>query len=511
MTHSDRIPFREKLAYGFGDLASCMYWQTFMVYIMFFYTDVFGISGKAVGLMLLLARIWDGVNDPMMGAIADRTNTRWGKFRPYFVWMVVPLAIFGWLTFTSPDLSMGGKIAWAYCTYIPLMMFYTAINIPYTALLGVISPNPVDRTTVSSIKFMFAFGAGTLISFFLLPMTKALGGVKQWSAAHADELALWVAANPDKKLDANPEILARTQHGWSMAFAVIGVLAIIFFLITFFGTKERVTPPKDQKTDLKKDLGDLLTNAPWWLLVGTTISYILFTAIRSTSSAHYFKYLVGEQQVTWVFFKNWVPVIEARSMDFEGIVSLFNGVGQIASIAGVLILPFMVALIGKKKSFYALMTTAVIGTASYYFIAPNQVEVMLVMQIIGSLGGGTIAALLWAMYADTADYSDWKHGRRATGLVFSASTMTQKYGWAIAALFVGWMLDAFGFVANAIQNAEVISNLRLMMSLLPAIFGIISMIVVFFYPLNDKKVAEIEADLKARKAAEDAAGDAAKA
>ncbi len=502
---SGRIPFTEKLMYGFGDLASCLYWQTFMVYLMFFYTDVFGISGKAVGTMLLLARIWDGINDPMMGAIADRTNTRWGKFRPYFVWMVVPLAVFGWLTFTSPAMGMSAKIAWAYCTYIPLMMLYTAINIPYTALLGVISPNPVDRTTVSSIKFMFAFGAGTLISFFLLPLTKSLGGVKHYAEAHADEISAWLAANPGSKIDAYPEILSRTQHGWSMAYALIGVMVIVFFLITFFGTHERVTPPKNQQTTLKKDIGDLLSNSPWWLLVGTTISYILFTAIRSTSSAHYFKYFVGSQDVTWLFFgDNWLPYVGTKTMEFEGIVSLYNGVGQIASICGVLILPFMVALIGKKKSFYVLMSTAIVGTASYYFFSPNQVTTMLILQVIGSLGGGTIAALLWAMYADTADYSDWKHGRRATGLVFSASTMTQKYGWAFAALFVGWMLDLSGFVANTEPNEAVKSNLTLMMSLIPAVFGFLSMVVISFYPLNDKKVAQIEEDLKARKAAEDA-------
>jgi len=508
MTHSDRIPFREKLAYGFGDLASCMYWQTFMVYLMFFYTDVFGISGKAVGVMLLLARIWDGVNDPLMGAIADRTNTRWGKFRPYFIWMVVPLAVFGWLTFTSPSLGINGKIAWAYCTYIPLMMLYTAINIPYTALLGVISPNPIDRTTVSSIKFMFAFGAGTLVSFFLLPMTKLLGGVKQYTETHMDEINVWLAANPDKKLDAYPEVLKMTQHGWSLAFALIGVMVIIFFLITFFGTKERVTPPKNQQTNLKKDFSDLLTNSPWWLLVGTTITYIMFTAIRSTCSAHYFKYFVQYPDLDPIMGNTvqvTLPLMGAKAYTFESLVSLFNGVGQIASIVGVLMLPLLVAFIGKKKSFYVLMSTAIVGTASYFLIKPEQIEIMLVMQIIGSLGGGTIAALLWAMYADTADYSDWKHGRRATGLVFSASTMTQKYGWAFAALFVGWMLDAFGYVANTVQNVEVTDNLRLMMSVIPAVFGLISIIVISFYPLNDKKVAEIETSLKLRKAEEEAA------
>lgn len=241
--------------------------------------------------------------------------------------------------------------------------------------------------------------------------------------------------------------------------------------------------------------------------MGTTITYIMFTAIRSTCSAHYFKYFVGSQDVTWLFFgDNYMPYIGTKTMDFESIVSLFNGVGQIASICGVLLLPFMVSLIGKKKSFYVLMTTAIVGTASYFFFKPEQVQLMLVLQIIGSLGGGTIAALLWAMYADTADYSDWKHGRRATGLVFSASTMTQKYGWAFAALFVGWMLDLSGFVANTEPNEMVKNNLTLMMSAIPAVFGIISMIVVSFYPLNDKMVAQIEADLKARKAEEEGAG-----
>jgi glycoside/pentoside/hexuronide:cation symporter, GPH family len=515
MTQSDRIPFREKLAYGFGDLASCLYWQTFMVYLMIFYTDVFGISAGIVGTLLLVARIWDGVNDPMMGAIADRTKTRWGHFRPYFIWMSLPLALLGFLTFTSPDLvfvhpTTTVKVIWAFCTYNILMMAYTAINIPYTALLGVISPNAVDRTTVSSIKFIFAFGAGAIISYFLMPAVQYFGGTKEWVAHNGEKIAAWIAQNPaTNTINNNPEMLHRVQVGWSVSFAVIGVLAMIFFFIVFIGTKERVAPPAGQKNDLRKDLKNLLTNGPWFALLGVTIAYVLFTAIRSTASAHYFKYFVDYDSngLSTVVY----PFIGAKTYDFEHLVSLFNTVGQIASIAGLLFLPFMVAFIGKKSSFLTMMLLSMICTGAFYLLGPKDTFMMLILQVAGSLGGGPLAALLWAMYADTADYSDWKNGRRATGLVFSASTMSQKCGWAVAAFFVGWMLDIFGFVANQVQNVEVTQNLRLMMSLIPIIFGALSIGILSFYPLNEKKMKAIDDELKTRNGAADASsGEAAK-
>jgi GPH family glycoside/pentoside/hexuronide:cation symporter len=288
-----KIPLPEKIAYGFGDMASCLYWKTFMAYLMFFYTDIFGISPGAVGTMLLVARIWDGINDPMMGAIADRTNTRWGKFRPYLIWILGPFVLFGVLTFTTPELSTTGKLIWAYCTYIPLMMFYTAINIPYTAMLGVMSPNPDDRTVLSSVKFIFAFGGNFLIAIFLLPLTRALGGVDRWIADNFAEVEAWKAANPGSLVDNHPDVLSRLQDGWSYSFMVVGVFVVIFFLITFFFTRERVKPPADQKTDIWQDLNDLVTNKPWWILLAATISFILFTAIRTTVSVHYFKYFVA--------------------------------------------------------------------------------------------------------------------------------------------------------------------------------------------------------------------------
>jgi GPH family glycoside/pentoside/hexuronide:cation symporter len=223
MTLNDRPGVGEKLSYGFGDLASCLYWQTFSVYLLYFYTDVFGITAKAAGILFLFSRIFDGINDPLMGMFADRTKTRWGKFRPFLLWLCVPFAVIGVLTFTTPDISSSGKLIWAFLTYNLMMMTYTAINIPYTSLLGVISADSRDRTQVSSIKFFFAFGAGAIVSASLLPMVKYLGAGNE-------------------------------ARGWQLSFVVYGVAATAFWLLTFFFTRERVTPPEGQKTSIGRDL-----------------------------------------------------------------------------------------------------------------------------------------------------------------------------------------------------------------------------------------------------------------
>jgi GPH family glycoside/pentoside/hexuronide:cation symporter len=503
---SGRIPFGEKIAYGFGDLASCLYWSTFMLYLPFFYTDVFGISAGAVAALLLVARIWDGVNDPMIGAIADRTNTRWGKFRPYFIWMSLPLALLGFLTFLSPDLvfnhpTTSVKILWAFLTYNLLMMAYTAINIPYTALLGVISPNAVDRTTVSSIKFIFAFGAGVLISWKLLDVVQMFGGTKQWIASNAGKIAEWTAADPTHTVNNHPEMIHNLQVGWASSFALVGVLAMIFFFITFLFTHERVKPSINQKTSLLKDLRDLGHNGPWFILLGVTVTYVFYTAIRSSATAYYFKYFVSDKEgIQTIVY----PFYGTVTMSFDNLVSLFNTVGQGFSIVGLFILPFIVALIGKKKAFMVLMGIGSVCTSAFYFLSATDTFAMMALQAAGSATGGPLAALLWAMYADTADYSDWKNGRRATGLVFSASTMSQKVGWALSAFVVLGLLQILGFKANVVQNLAVTHNLMLLMSVIPAFFGLVAIGILCFFPLNDTKMKGIAADLGARKAAEDA-------
>lgn len=456
------LKFREKFAYGFGDLASVLYWQTFMLYFTYFYTDIFLIPAGVAATMFLVSRIWDGVNDPLMGIIADRTHTRWGKFRPYLLWICVPFAIVGVLTFTVPNFGMAGKIIWAYVTFVLIMMLYTAINIPYTALLGVISPDSDERTSVSSVKFLFAFSAGIIVSATLLPMVKALG-----------------KGNP--------------AHGWQSTFIIYGVAAIIFFLIAFKGTRERVQPPKSQKSSVKRDLYELITNSPWLILLVTTITFILFVAIKSSVTVHYFKYIVGQREISLPFFNN-------KSWDFEALTSAFNTIGQISSFIGVLLVSWFAKKVGKKTAFMIIFIVAIFSTGIYYFLSPGQIGLIFFFQITGSMTGGPLSVLIWAMYADAADYAEWKNGRRATGLVFSASTMSQKFGWAVGAFVALGLMSQVGFAPNQTQSPESLRGLLLLFSLIPAAFGVLSLLIITFYPLNNQRMIVIGSDLKERRA-----------
>lgn len=460
---TQKLTFREKISYGFGDLASVLYWQTFMLYFTFFYTDVFLIPVGAAATMFLVSRIWDGVNDPLMGILADRTQTRWGKFRPYLLWLCVPFAIMGVLTFTVPDFGMTGKLVWAYATFLGIMMLYTAINIPYTALLGVISPDSNERTTISSVKFLFAFAAGIIVSATLLPMVKALG----------------------KGNDAS---------GWQLSFIIYGIAAVVFFLITFKGTRERVQPPKDQKSSIKQDLYELVTNMPWLTLLATTITFILFVAVRSSVTVHYFKYVIGTQEVS-------LPFMKPGTYGFEALTSAFNTVGQISSFVGVILVSWFARLVGKKRAFVILFIVAIISTAAFYFLRAEQLSLIFLFQITGSITGGPLSVLIWAMYADTADYAEWKQGRRATGLIFSASTMSQKIGWAFGAFIALNLMSQVGFQANQVQSRESQHGLLLLFSLIPAAVGVLSIIIMFFYNLDEKKMQEIGDELANRRVA----------
>lgn len=505
MTQTGQLKLREKFAYGFGDLASVLYWQTFMVYLTYFYTDVFGLSALAAAAMLGLSRSLDAFFDPVMGMLADRTKTRWGKFRPYLLWIAIPFAVAGVLTFTTPGIEIAGKLqdwfgpslvsvlkgmaggfaflgfeslstmatdlstqvtgglVWAILTYNLLMILYTAINIPYTAMLGVITSDPNERTALSSIKFGSAFTAGIIISATLLFLAKGLGG-------------------------------GNAQRGWQLAFVVVGIAATVFFLITFFNTRERVNPPAAQKTSVLRDLGDLFTNGPWFILLAATLTFILFVAVRSSVTTHYFKYYIGTRDV-------WLPLVGSKAYSFEWLVSTFNTTGQFASLVGAILVPFYAKRVGRKFAFISLFLIAIVSTATFYFLKPDQVLLILTLNLIGSVTGGPLSALLWVMYADTADYAEWKRGRRATGLVFSASIFSQKQGWAIGAAVGLWLLSSVGFKANTDQTPETLHGLLLLMGLIPAVFGIASIVIVLFYPLNEKRVSQIEADLKARRIA----------
>jgi glycoside/pentoside/hexuronide:cation symporter, GPH family len=544
-----------------------------MIYLLYFYTDVFGISAAAAGTMFLVSRVLDGVNDPIVGMVADRTVTRWGKFRPYLLWFCVPFAVMGVLTFTTPDFAEVGKLIWAYVTYNALMILYTIINIPYTSMLGVISSDATQRTSLSSIKFLGAYSAGVVISALLLPMVMVLGGGKvlvyndiaqslvdnganveavteegltptalitvkgEWpelltlqNEATSAEAGSAIGITPlhvavykgdlaevrrliaeGEKIDAattggftslhiaaiskaglNKSVAKNERRGWQLSFMIIGFVAILCFFLTFIGTRERVKPVLSERSPVSSDIKDLVMNKPWLILLFTTITFILFVATRSTATVHYFKYYVGEQNLALPFG------LMSGKYGFEVLVSIFNVIGQIASIVGVVLLPFITRYLGKKKTFMVFGVIAIVSTGAFYMVKADQVELMYALQILGSITGGPLSALIWAMYADTADYGEWKYGRRATGLIFSASTMSQKFGWAIGSFIAGWLLTFVGFQANMIPTDEVKQGLLLLMSIIPCVMGLVFMGLITLYPLTEKMVKEMaeEVDLR---------------
>lgn len=466
----DKLPLRETLAYGCGDFASVLYWQTFMKYLPFFYTDVFGLTAAALGSMLLFSRILNGFSDPVIGVWADRTTTRWGKFRPFILFGCVPFVVMGVLTFTTPDLGSGAKVVWAYVTYNLLMLLYTVVNIPYTAMLGVMSANPATRTRLSSVKFMFAFSAGMVISAVLLPLASWLGDGGK-----------------------NP------QRGWQLAFVLVGIVALVFFLTTFLGTRERTPPAKDDaNASVLGDLRLLVTNRPWVLLLCTTFTFILYVALRSSVFAHYFKYYVLQGDTEKEVLLLGVPLA------FDGLVSVFNTGGQAASVLGVFLTATFASKLPKKRAFIGFFSLAIFSTAIYFVIPRDEIFWLFVFELLGPAAASPLPVLLWAMYADTADYGEWKTGRRTTGLVFSASTMGQKMAWAFGAFVAFQLLSSVGFRANVVPSPAVQESLVLLMSLAPSALGILSIVIFLFYPLDDRRVAEIEADLEKRRVASEA-------
>jgi GPH family glycoside/pentoside/hexuronide:cation symporter len=488
---TQKCSLRERAVYGFGDLASCLFWQTITLYLLFFYTDVFGLAAAAAGIMIGVSRLLDAFFDVVIGMTADRTNTRWGKFRPYLLWMAVPLAVSAVLAFSTPSFGGAGKMVYAYVTFIFFMFMYSAINIPYTALLGVISGDPVERTSASSFKFIGAYLGGFIVSATALPFATHFGQ-------------------------------GNVAKGWQTTLAIYGVAAVILFLITFFSTRERIQPIAKEKTSITRDLGDLTQNVPWMLLFAVTILFILFVCIRMSVTTHYFKYYIGEQVSPWLAtFFNFVlsiinPLIglfggkeialfeETHKFGFEVLASAFNTIGQALAILGVILVPWFAKVCGRKNALIILFVTALICTGSFYFCKPENLLLIFVFQTIGSLAGGPISALLWVLYADTADYSEWKTGRRATGLVFSASIMSNKIGWTVGSMIAGLILASTGFVANVAQNVDVQNGLKAMMSVIPVAIGVVSLIILLFYKLDEGTMAKIKADLDERRKASEA-------
>ncbi len=453
-----KLSIREKIGYSVGDTASNLFFQTFIYYMLFFYTDVFGITTKAAGTMFLVTKIWDAVNDPMMGMIADRTNTRWGKFRPYLAWVAIPLGVFGVLTFTTPELGSVGKLIYAYITYTFLMMAYTAINVPYSAIMGVMTPNSHERTTVSSFRFIAAFAALLFVQYFIPTMTDG-------------------AANPEKS--------------WQLTMTIVSGLAVVLFIVAFFSSKERVQPPKGQKTSFKQDLTDLISNKPWILIGTATVFQLIFICMRGGSTMYYLVYYIKEQEVS-IFGKTY-------NLTPSQLFSLLTMSGTALTILGVILTPRISRIFGKSTTYAVSLGIAGIAAGLFIFLGPQSIALMFILNFITSFAVGPVSVLQWAIYADTADYSEWIRGRRATGLVMSASLFALKLGIALGAAANAWILSAYGYEPNVEQTETGLLGIRMVMSVYPAIFALIGMVLMFFYPLKKHMMMQVETELIARR------------
>jgi GPH family glycoside/pentoside/hexuronide:cation symporter len=463
MNGTQKIRFKEFAGYGFGDMASSMFWKLFGAYLMIFYTDVFGLPAAAVGSMFLITRVWDSFFDPIVGVVADRTATRWGKFRPYLLFLAVPFALIGVITFTTPDLSVGGKLIYAYITYSLMMMVYSAINVPYASLLGVISPNPKERNVLSTSRMTFAYIGSFVALLMFMPMVNFFSG--------------------------NSKNTADIQHGWMMSVAVIAALCALLFFLCFAFTKERVKPVKKEKTSLKDDLRDLIKNKPWWILLGAGVMALVFNSIRDGATVYYFKYYIAEESIGTIDFLK-IPFV---------LSGLYLAVGQISNIAGVILAAPVSNRIGKQKIYLFSMLAATVLSIAFYWLDKDSLALIFILQILISICAGSIFPLLWSMYADCVDYSELKTGNRATGLIFSSSSMSQKLGWAVGTALTGWLLGYFGFQANEVQNVDTINGIKMFMSFLPAAGTLLSVLFISFYPLSENKMLEITNQLNLKR------------
>lgn len=457
------IKLTEKIGYGFGDMASSMFWKLFGAYLMIFYTDVFGLPAAVVGTMFLITRIWDSAFDPIVGVVADRTHSRWGKFRPYLLWLAVPFGIIGVLTFVTPDWSPIGKLVYAYVTYSLMMMIYSAINVPYASLLGVMSPNPKERNTLSTYRMTFAYIGSFIALLLFMPLVNFFSG--------------------------NSKDLGDQQTGWTMAVVVIAILCIILFFGCFAWTKERVKPIKEAQNPLKEDLKDLFKNKPWWILLGAGVAALVFNSIRDGATVYYFKYFVVEEDYATISFFGMSFVLSG----------LYLALGQAANIIGVIAAAPVSNRIGKRNTYMWAMIIATVLSVIFYWFDKEDLIWMFVFQALISICAGSIFPLLWSMYADCADYSELKTGNRAAGLIFSSSSMSQKFGWAIGTAITGWLLGFFGFQANAVQSEEAISGIKMFLSFLPAVGTILSVVFISMYPLTEKKMKDITTELECKR------------
>jgi len=443
---SQKVGIGERISYGFTAVASNLVMAMVLNFLLFFYTDVFMVPAAIVGTILLVSKIWDAVNDPIMGALADKTNTRWGKYRPYLLWFPIPVAIATVLVFSAPDFSLTGKIVYIVITYNILMMLFTAVDVPTGALMATMTQDSSVRNSLGSfISIGLLIGQLILVSM-ALPLVGLLSGGNE-------------------------------ARGWQLAALVFGVLAAIFWLIPFFKVRERVKPATKQSYSFKDGYKSVVKSGPWWIFFFLGVCAFVAFTLRMDTAMYYFTYNVGNQDLATMFLMATV----------------------ISMLIGVIVSPFIARKIGKKNTLIIAGIGAPCSFAAFFFIDPQNTLMVFILNIIGMIFLGLATPLIYAMTGDIVDYCEWRTHTRAAGITSSSLTFGMNLGIAIGGALTAWMLSAFGYVPNVEQTVRSLLGIKLIISILPAVVLIIFLILILIYPINEKKFAEIISDLEKRR------------
>ncbi|HEX7730002.1 MAG TPA: MFS transporter [Terracidiphilus sp.] len=440
------LSFGEKFGFGLGDMAANFIFQAMLALQMDFYTDTFGLTPAQAGTMFLVIGLGMAFLNPVMGAIADRTHTRWGRFRPWLLWTAVPFGVIGILTFTTPNLSIGGKLVYAWVTYMLLRLVYTMNNVPYASLNGVMTDDPNERNSIATYRQFFANLAGFIVSSLAIPMVAYLG--------HGSR-----------------------SRGYQLTMGSFLAVSVVFFLIAFAVSKERIQPNPKQKSSVTQDLSDLMKNGPWIVLFLATIFYFSALVIRGNVMLPYFKYCSGN----------------------EILFSWFNGFGLAALLVGITCSTFLTKALGKKAVFlYSMLFTGICAVA-LFFLPPSATVAIIALEVVRQFLFGCSGPVLWSMMGDVADYGEWKTGRRATATVTSAVVFALWVGLALGGAIAGWLLSYYGYQSNVVQSEHALLGIRLVASVYSGAAFLASAVCLFFYGISMKLNNTIAQELADRR------------